>query len=299
MKQDVKALLVFCEGPHDVAFVSLIMKSFFSFNKVTWRFSEYPAPFNQMFHTSVEQHAAQDLSLDMAHKFFLPDQVLIRESHVVLLFNSGGKTQKDKVKSLLSDFLPLLENAKIFPGDASSVVTNAYYLFLYDADDLGAEKTREECKNAFSEIEGHHWLSGSWIVNQGNPFSAVNNEKAVYIWGETCEKGTLEDLLIPLFNLDNPELINNATIAIDDIFSWDVYSEKLEKAVAEDSKRKKAIITLAGQRKKPGGSMNVILDQAKMISKATLISDKNVMAFAHFIMGFAELNYFIVDKFET
>lgn len=235
----------------------------------------------------------------MAHKFFLPDQVLIRENHVVLLFNSGGKTQTDKVKSLLSDFLPLLENAKIFPGDASTVVTDARYLFLYDADDWGTEKTREECKKAFSEIEGHHWLSGSWIVNQGNPFAAVDNEKAVYIWGASCENGTLEDLLLPLFNLDNPVLIEQVSIAIDKIFSWDIYNENLEKAVAEDSRRKKAIITLAGQRKKPGGSMNVILDQAKMVSKTTLTVDTNAVAFAKFIMGFTELNDFIVDKSAT
>jgi len=46
---------------------------------VVGNFSEYPAPFNQLFKTSMENHAAPDMSLDMAHKFFLPDKILYNE----------------------------------------------------------------------------------------------------------------------------------------------------------------------------------------------------------------------------
>lgn len=62
MNQGVKVLLVFCEGPHDVAFVSQVIKIFFDFKRVTWKFSEFPAPFNELFRVSVEKHAAQDLT---------------------------------------------------------------------------------------------------------------------------------------------------------------------------------------------------------------------------------------------
>jgi len=50
-----------------------------SSKKCGWKFSEYPAPFNQLFKTSMENHAAPDMSLDMAHKFFLPDKILYNE----------------------------------------------------------------------------------------------------------------------------------------------------------------------------------------------------------------------------
>jgi hypothetical protein len=288
MSREVKVLLVFCEGSHDVAFVSQVMKSFFNFNRVTWKFSQYPAPFNELFRVSVEQHAAQDLSLDMAHKFFLPDQVLESESQVVLLFNSGGKSQSDKVKDLLSNFLPLLENAKTFPGDAVAIVSEARYLFLYDADDLGVDNTRIEIRKAFREIEGNLWMTEQWAVHQNNPFAAMMGEKSIYIWGDTIEKGTLEDLLFPLFKQDNLELFSKAETTIDEFFSWDTANDNLKIAVAEDARRKKAIITFAGQRKKPGGSMSVILDQAKLITKETLINDPNSLAFAKFVAEFAE-----------
>ncbi len=74
--EKINTLLVFCEGPHDVAFCRLVFKFCFEINKISWKFSEYPSPFNQLFKASMEKHAAQDMSLDMAHKFFLPDRTL-------------------------------------------------------------------------------------------------------------------------------------------------------------------------------------------------------------------------------
>jgi hypothetical protein len=73
---EVTALLAFCEGPHDVAFVRRVLRHNLGFEKVEWRFSEFPAPFNSLFKSSMNRHAARDLSLDMAHKFYLPDHVL-------------------------------------------------------------------------------------------------------------------------------------------------------------------------------------------------------------------------------
>jgi hypothetical protein len=46
MSNEVSVLLAFCEGQHDVAFVSNVMKHFFGFKREKWKFSEYPAPFN-------------------------------------------------------------------------------------------------------------------------------------------------------------------------------------------------------------------------------------------------------------
>lgn len=82
---DIKALLVFCEGSHDVAFVQQVLKLCLGFQKVKWKFREYPSPFNSLFKKSVQDHAAGDLTLDMAHKFFLPDSVLQKSEHLVLL----------------------------------------------------------------------------------------------------------------------------------------------------------------------------------------------------------------------
>jgi len=285
--QKVKALLVFCEGPHDVAFVRLVMKHFFGFERVEWKFSEYPAPFNQLFRTCVEKHAAQDMSLDMTHKFFLPDRVLLKEDQVALLFNTGGKTHTNKVKELLTDFLPLFDQAAVFSADSSQVVHEARYLFLYDADELGVENVRKHIQADFAEIDGSPWLHGEWITDSANQFSASRDDKAIYIWGEKYEYGTLEDILLPLYEQSRPQEVEKAVSAIDDIFKWDVDSGKIKTAVAERAKRKKSIITFVGQREKPGGSMNVIFDQAKLINNDHFKADLKVKSFATFLGQFA------------
>lgn len=127
--ENIKALMIFCEGPHDVAFCRFVFRRCLGIDKVGWKFSEYPSPLNQLFRSSMEKHAHKDLSLDMAHKFFLPDRTLYSEEHnyLVLLFNAGGKSRMDNPRNFLSDFLPLLEMSRVFPGDAEKAVSEASY----------------------------------------------------------------------------------------------------------------------------------------------------------------------------
>ena len=285
----MKALLVFCEGAHDVAFVKKIMESIFSFERVSWKFSEYPSPFNQLFKSSVDKHAARDMALDMAHKFFLPDQVFKRNNDIVLVFNSGGKDQVSKIKELLSDVVPMLNNASVFLQDATEFVSETKYLFFYDADDLGAERVRNQAFSALEEIvEVERWMLSPWRLDTVNPFAAISDNKAIYIWGETPERGTLEDLLHPIFAIENSECLARAEHYIDGAFSWDLDSGELKKSVAEVAKRKKAIITAIGQRKKPGSSMNVVLEQAKLISNKALRESQAVSELVVFIEKFAQ-----------
>jgi len=206
MTRKVKALLVFCEGPHDVAFVRRLLKHCLGFTKVEWRFSEFPAPFNSLFRASVERHAARDLSLDMAHKFFLPDRVLQREDVIALVFNSGGKPKRQTIVDFLSDFLPLFEQATVFPDRADAVVTQARFLFLYDADAKGIEKVRKDVKTAFGSIDSEPWLIDDWQLDAADPTGAIAGDKALYVWSGKGGQGTLEDILMSVLCESKPEL---------------------------------------------------------------------------------------------
>lgn len=107
---EADALFVFCEGPHDIAFVVQVLRHVFGFmpaqnddgNAPT--FSQYPAPLNNLFQTNVIKHAQRDLSLDMAHKFFLPDMILQHGSRYVLLFHAGGKDNHLPVQTFYLSF---------------------------------------------------------------------------------------------------------------------------------------------------------------------------------------------------
>lgn len=288
--QSVEALIVFCEGPHDVAFMDKVLRHCLAFERVReWTFSDYPSPLHTLFSQSVQRHAQQDLSLDMAHKFFLPDRVYQKDQQVVLLFNSGGKTKHAQVSTWLAQFqelLALAESANY--GEDRHYIEKACYLFLYDADEDGLEGTCTDSQKWFAEINGEPWLS-EWQICPDYPFAALSgNDKALYVWGETPESGTLEDWLLPLFKQKAPELLEKAEASMGELFDWSVSDQQSQ--VAMHSKYQKAVMTLAGQREKPGGSMSVVIDQAKKrIGKGEFRQDANIQMLAAFLREFMGL----------
>jgi len=290
--ESVKAVLIFCEGAHDAAFCRFVFRYSFGIDKVEWKFSEYPAPFNQLFRTGMEKHAQKDLSLDMAHKFFLPDRTLYSENNkmLILLFNAGGKSKMDNPANFLSDFLPMLANAKIFPNGAQKVVTDARYIFLYDADHEGPEKNFQNCQTRFAKINGMDFIPDPLERDADNPKSAFLNNTAVYIWSDgESDKGTLEDILFPMFEKDQGIIVSKSSEFIDRCFQWETNHEKDEKRIAEIAKRKKAIICCSGQRKKPGLPMNAIFKEADLISPDTFKKNSEVIRFARFICAFCDM----------
>lgn len=91
MTIDINASLIFCEGAHDVIFVRKLLKLLMNYQDQNIKFSELPSPFNSLFKKSVEKHAADDLSLNMAHKFFLPDFILKRMTSLYVFLILAAK----------------------------------------------------------------------------------------------------------------------------------------------------------------------------------------------------------------
>lgn len=289
MSVGINALLVFCEGVHDVAYVRMVFSKILGFSKVELPFQELPSPFHIMFKKAVENHAAKDLSLDMAHKFFLPDSILRKENNLVALFNSGGKTQYNKISTLLSNYLPISSKSNTFAQGASEVVSSTKYVFLYDADAEGLEIIIKNINKEFSRIGETDFITEEWKESLKSKFGKTSGDKAVFVWGESPEKGTLEDILTPLFLRDQPDLMQKSTATIEDMFLWDTDNSKKSISIPEIERKKKSILTVIGQRKKPGSSMNVILEQAGLLKDDTLKQDVRTNDFVDFIVEFAVL----------
>jgi hypothetical protein len=266
----------------------MLLQEILEFEIVSLPFKELPSPFHHLFKQSVVTHAAGDLSLDMAHKFFLPETILRNKSQFILLYNCGGNTQYDKVRELLSDYLPIIPQARVFAEDAKEIIDHVKYLFLYDADSVGINRILEQVDHEFSVISESIFLDAEWSSSSSD-FGRVSGDKAVYVWGERAEQGTLEDILYPMFSLAQPSLLSKAESAIDDMFTWDVDNLDIVKAVSEISKRKKSVITVIGQKKKPGSSLNVIIDQSKFLKKDTLTNNGPTKDFVRFISEFIGL----------
>ncbi len=99
----------------------------------------------------------------------------------------------------------------------------------------------------------------------------------------------MENVLLPMFESDQEEMVFKASKFVDGCFKWETDHENPARKIAETAKRKKTIISCSGQRIKPGSSMNVIIDQAKMISEDTFRKDPEVQRFSKFISEFSKI----------
>jgi hypothetical protein len=223
----------------------------------------------------------------MAHKFFLSDSILRKGDNIIFLFNCGGKTQYDRIKIFLSSYIPLFNNANIFPQGSNEIIRSSKYLFLYDADAEGIGIITTNLKKELDKIEETNFIDGHWN-NSSSVFGKIAGNKAVYVWGNKPEKGTLEDILIPMFE-SNPNIgsiMDRAKTAMTDMFEWKTGSQNDVEAVAELERYKKAVMTTAGQRKKSGYSLNVILEQSGLITQEALASSHLAKEFVKFLNEF-------------
>jgi hypothetical protein len=288
--RDINVLFLFCEGPHDVAFCYLVMKYFFGMKTVKDNFSSYPSPLHKLLPQNLKKHAAGDMSLDMAHKFFLPDRTVTKGDDFVLLFNTGGKTRIDNPKRFLHSFLALYENKKTFSKDAKSIVHDVRYLFLYDADHEPATKIFEDFRINFNNIDNLPFITQQFDPSPTNPRAAVSADKGVYILGDTYTgKGTLEDILLPIYAETKKDWCEKAGNFIDETFSFQTEQSNDQQHIAARSRRAKAVITAAGQEKKPGRPMAAIIQDDVLGSKDNFLASEPVREFADFIHYFANI----------
>lgn len=287
MTREVTALLVFCEGKHEVAFMHRLLRKCLGFGDVKGSFSEYPSPFNQMFKANIERHMRSDHTLGSVHSFYLPEQVLESGDLIILLFNAGGISNMPSVGRFLDEFLEILVDAQTFRID--SWVKNALYLFLYDADSKGAERLREDIKNAFGTVGQRPFLTADWCIDAIDAGAATAAEIALYIWSGEQGRGTIEDVLMPVVRTCDASGVSKAERCIDALFSWDIDNTKLARSVSERAARQKAIMTLLGQRAKPGSSLNVVIDQTSLLEDTALLADARVSSFARFFAGFIDI----------
>ncbi|MBI6911636.1 hypothetical protein [Pseudomonas palleroniana] len=282
MSENYEALLVFCEGPHDAAFVQLILKTINGYSQEAYKFSEFPFPFSALFGKTVQDYVAEDLRLDMARKFFLPDHVLRKDKKLVLIFNYGGSTRKESITPFLERLFTLQDGGNAFGGP--KFVDRFAYLFMADADDHGLDAAIERISSDFSLILDTPWLSNDWI-NIENTFGArqkTNGDIGAYIWRNyNSDHGTLECLIEEC--LEPAGGLKPFLDIADEHFDWKCSDESNKTAVAERAKRLKAAISMMGQRKKPGGSMSVILGQGKFLNTENLSQSPSVQSLLSFM----------------
>jgi hypothetical protein len=290
MNRKLNALLIFCEGDHDIAYIRTVLRKVLGYTKVALKFSEMPYPFSSLFKTTVNNHSAKDMSLDMAHKFFLPDEILEKNDNMIILFKNGGNKKYDNIRTLLSDYLVLFNEENKFGSKENDCINTYKYLFIFDLDATEIDKTLKTITDELNKINGYDFIVEPWI-NKDSNFGRISNDKAVFVWGNSDGKGTLEDILLSMINSDAGKrpVIERAEKAMSEMFQWDTENSDVQHRIAELAKYKKSVITTAGQRTKPGKSLHVIIRESGLITEDMLRNSEKTKEFIRFVDDFFEM----------
>ncbi len=286
----MKIILFFAEGPHDIAFIKLALNYGCNLSVCNQqKINSFPAPLNMIFNQLIKEHFYDDWSLDMAHKFLLPDHVLISsDGNYIFLFNTGGMSKYSVVKKLISRIIYQLNHGGTH-SDFS--INDMKIIFTYDADYRGEKDTIEEVKKNifpikvkdcdFDEID--HNSDENILLNLPCP------NIYYYIWRDSNGFGTLEDVLLPIYKLSCQNLLENTKKFIDENFSEDFVFDPNKKSkhdIAKKADKNKALITIAGQGKKASKPATAIINDNVLGTKTNFIQSSFVSDFVVFVKDF-------------
>ena len=254
----MKAVLVFCEGRHDVVFAQ---RSLGAHGGCTWvdrPIGELPSPFGR--HSRVarkgliagrfERHALEELTLrDAAHQPLPCFESIVENNATDTMFflvRAHGQDQQNPVTDLLQTLDLTIGDLPAGTFDVSEYAV----AFLFDANGAGVTSTLA----TFRERYGDHFgkLSniehGKWVSETTVPVGCF-----VFHRSATDETGTLEDHLAPMAASAWPERYTEAEGFVDD------NRNSGDKVSTGEAERFKAIITATGQFDNPGDPLSIVI----------------------------------------
>lgn len=256
----MKAVLVFCEGRHDVVFAQRSLGAHANCEWIGDPIGKLPSPFGPgstagqgLIARRLERHALDDLTLRAAAYPPVPCfESLVQDAANDVLFvlvRTPGKGGHAAVLDLLVDLdLTITDEAAAGTFDVPEYAA----AFLFDADQEGVAATL----TAFQNHYGGHFgdlarvAHGKWVATDTVPVGFF-----VFHRSAQDETGTLEDHLAPMVGSAWPVRYAGAQGFVDR------YREPNNKVSSSAAERLKAIITAAGQFDHPGDPMSVIIDR--------------------------------------
>lgn len=251
----MKAVLVFCEGRHDVVFAQRSLGTHANCEWVDTPIVELPSPFGENASAKKGFIAArlerQAPVKTVAHQLPPCFESIVENTTTDTMFfmiRTQGKTQSGPIVDLLRS-LDQLFNLPSDTFDTSEYAT----AFLFDANSEGVEGTLEGFRNRYGEFFGDlsNVCHGRWVTSDTVPVGCF-----VFHKNTQDPTGTLEDHLGPMVRSVWPTRFTEAEQFVSDKRSAnDIVS-------GSESERLKATITIAGQFNHPGDPMSIIIGRS-------------------------------------
>lgn len=260
----MKTTIILCEGPHDTAFVTRILKAK-GFKQYKKAIKDYPTYLSGFIMQHIIANNVEELNLQEARNGkIIPYNALISDEYLIVLFSIGGDNRHDRRKTIITAF------KDYFRGGITTrdiVNESLRIVFEMDADEKGIIKRVEEIKKELSECFGTSEGLGSfnhkkWVTLYGIEWGAYifNNPK-------NGIQGRLEDIVMPMFIAGNEDISGDIETILVKRESYKLFSGK--KAFNHD----KAKIGMMGQLEKEGTASPAIIEQSSFITDDKIKSD--------------------------
>lgn len=254
----MKAVLVFCEGRHDVVFAQRSLGAHGACKWVDTPIGKLPSPFG------CNAVAKKGFIAKRLERNALEDRVVKATAHppppcfesivqstatgtIYFMIRAQGKTQPGPVV----DLLQALDNTIDQPPNTFEVSEYAA-AFIFDANGEGVTGTLEEFYNRYGGHFGDlsKLKHGEWVTDTTVPVGCF-----VFHKNARDPTGTIEDHLAPMVKQAWPDKFDEANRFVED------KRDGNDKVSSSEAERLKAIITAAGQFNHPGDPMSIIIDR--------------------------------------
>ena len=255
----MRAVLVFCEGRHDIVFTQRSLGTHAECEWVDKLISELPSPFGPggvarrgLIAQRIDRHALGDLSVRDALHPPLPSFESIVESvstdTMFFMIRTHGQDQSDDILKLLQDLAATLTNVPTGTFEVSEYAA----AFLFDANGEGVSATLagfcERYRTHFGDLESLE--HGKWAESTTVPVGCF-----VFHRGTDDPVGTIEDHLAPMVKGAWPKRYVEAERFVDGNKHLD------DKVSVREAERLKALITVTGQFNHPGDPMSIVINR--------------------------------------
>lgn len=312
----VKAIFVFCEGPHDVAFVSNVLQVINKFKEIGKKsITELPHPLQKHYvNKNYEYEPITDIQGVVDP--YMPKSVLMDkdEKAYFILYPCGGlgnikswNRQKEKnlqvpkeiekLKQVITDELEkikfreeLSETKKLSFNYKNKeipivemIAVEPVFGFVVDADDDLAEARLKQIKENYEKYFGDRTFN----IQGVNEWNTEKNLGLFIFHREADKKGSLEDLVVNL--LQEKETYTKFFPHFESKIQITSPNDK-EHLSAVKIKRDKSALCSSGQHSYAGSSLAVILaDSDKVfLDESKIESDPQCQAIAKFFQDVVE-----------
>ena len=222
----MKAVLVFCEGRHDVVFAQRSLGVHGGCQWVGRAIGELPSPFGRsriarkgLIATRIERHAIEDLAIQAAAHSPLPSFESVVENTatdtIFFMVRANGKTQSDPIVSLLRALSVTLAGVPVGTFEVSEYAA----AFLFDANGEGVASTLRDFGARYTSEFGDlsSVAHASWLDETTIPVGCF-----VFHKSSQDPTGTLEQHLRPMAAGAWPQQDAKAELFIDDARCWEM-----------------------------------------------------------------------------